>query len=454
MRYEMSKQEARKITIIEELLAHRLSNAQAAQLLNLSLRQVQRLKAEAAAHGALAVLHKSRGKKPANSINPVLAQTLVKTYCTSLVGYNFCHATDILAEEHSLFLSVSTVARYLKAAGIRSPKAKRRPKKHRSRESRPCEGEMAQMDASKFDWLDNGTYLHLHGAVDDATGRVLALHLEKEETFEGYCALMFQMNHDGHLPREIYTDARTVFVYNSKKKRDLTIAEELVGIPEKQTQFARALRESGILLIIAGSAQAKGKIERLWETLQDRLAKDMHRHDITTVDQANAFLKTYIPYYNRKFAVQAAKLEKLYLPSKKLADFRLTFSRQVPRQLNNGLVFSFNGQTYRFPLSVNGMKIPASPHDTLTVATSRHIGIQVIFKGLSFSPELLVKQPKSSINPVASAANDCEPSSRRVPRQPAANHPWRKTVCPAYPVKGDVFADYLYRRKDVISPDY
>lgn len=80
----MSKQEARKITIIEELLAHRLSNAQAAQLLNLSLRQVQRQKAEAAAHGALAVLHKSRGKKPANSINPVLAQTLVKTYCTSL----------------------------------------------------------------------------------------------------------------------------------------------------------------------------------------------------------------------------------------------------------------------------------------------------------------------------------------------------------------------------------
>lgn len=442
----MSKQDARKVTIIEELLAHRLSNAQAAKLLDLSLRQVQRLKAEAAAHGALAVLHKSRGKRPANSIDPVLAQTLVKTYRSTLSGYNFCHATDILAEEYGLYFSVSTVSRYLKAAGIRSPKAKRRPKKHRSRDARPCEGEMAQMDASKFDWLGNGSYLHLHGAVDDATGRVLALHLEQEETFEGYCELMFQMNQEGHLPREIYTDARTVFVYNSKKKQDLTIAEELSGITEKQTQFARALRESGILLIIAGSAQAKGGIERLWGTLQDRLAKDMRRHGVSTLEQANTFLRAYIPYYNRKFTVQAAQPQKLYLPSQKPADFRLVFSRHEPRQLDNGLSFSFKSQKYRLPRSVNDMKIPASPHDILTVATSRHIGIQVIFKGLSFAPELLVTQPKSIITPQAAVSNDCKQSAGAVPRPPAANHPWRKPACSPYPVKGDNFVDYLHQR--------
>ena len=152
-------------------------------------------------------------------------------------------------------------------------------------------------------------------ALDDATGRVLALHFAKEETFEGYCELMFQMNQDGHLPRELYTDGRTVFVYDSKKKSALTIDEELQGKIQKQPQFARALQQLNILLIIAASPQAKGGIERLWGTLQDRLAKDMQRKGIASVEQANEFLKLYIPYYNRKFAVLASP-EKVYLPKR------------------------------------------------------------------------------------------------------------------------------------------
>jgi transposase len=190
MKTEMSKQEARKITIIEELLAGRFTNKQAAVLLDLSVRQVQRMKAEASKNGVMSILHKNRGRKPANALASEVAEAIVSIYQTELSGYNFCHATDVLAEEKGIFVSVSTVSRYLKERGIRSPKAKRRPKKHRSRDAREREGEMAQMDASKFDWLDNGSYLHLHGAIDDATGRILALHFDKEETLEGYCELM------------------------------------------------------------------------------------------------------------------------------------------------------------------------------------------------------------------------------------------------------------------------
>ncbi|MFW0861852.1 MAG: hypothetical protein AAGT88_07195 [Dethiobacter sp.] len=142
-----------------------------------------------------------------------------------------------------MFLPVPSQDTLRQMANV-SPKAKRRPKRHRSRDAREREGEMIQMDASRFDWLSNGSYLHLHGAVDDATGRSLALHFEKEETFEGYCELMFQMNQDGHLPREIYTDGRTVFVYDSKKKKELTIADELAGKVQSQPHFARALRGS------------------------------------------------------------------------------------------------------------------------------------------------------------------------------------------------------------------
>jgi transposase len=397
MKLEMSKEEARKITIIEELLAGRFTNRQAAELLDLSVRQVQRMKKEASTNGVLSILHKNRGRKPANAIDPEVASAICHIYETELNGYNFCHATDVLAEENGIFVSVSTVSRYLKAKGIRSPKAKRRPKKHRSRNAREREGELVLMDASSFDWLCNGSYLHLHGAIDDATGRILALHFEKEETFEGYCELIFQMNRDGHLPREIYTDGRSIFAYDSKKKKKLSIAEELAGKTEKQPHFARALKELNILLIIAKSAQAKGGIERLWETLQDRLVKDMKRKGITTTEQANEFLKHYIPYYNRKFAVQAAKPEKAYLPKVDLAQIQLIFSKQVTRKLDSGLSFSFEGQKYRLPVYVNSKRVPASPHDTITVAISKHIGIQVLLKGFVIKPEPLKTQPKESI---------------------------------------------------------
>jgi transposase len=397
MKLLMSKKEARKITIIEELLAGRFTNNQAAELLDLSVRQVQRMKAKASTNGVMSILHKNRGRKPANSLDPEVAETICRIYQTELPGYNFCHATDVFAEDKDIFVSVSTVSRYLKANGIHSPMAKRRPKKHRSRDARECEGEMIQMDASSFDWLGSGSYLHLHGAVDDATGRILALHFEKEETFEAYCELMFQMNKDGHLPREIYTDGRTVFVYDSKKKKKLTIAEELAGKLESQPHFARALRELNILLIIARSAQAKGGIERLWGTLQDRLTKDMMRKGISSIEQANDFLKQYIPYYNRKFAVQAACPEKAYLPKHDMSALQLIFAKHTIRKLDSGLSFSFEGQKYRLPIYVDNKKVPASPHDTLTVATSKRIGIQVLFKGLVIKPEPLKTQPRESI---------------------------------------------------------
>lgn len=392
----MSKQEARKVTIIEELMAGRFTNSQAAELLDLSIRQVQRLKAEAAVHGVMSILHKNRRRKPSNALDPEIAESICKIYQAELAGYNYCHAADVLAEEKGVFVSVSTVSRYLRAKGIRSPKANRRPKRHRSRNAREREGELVQMDASSFDWLGNGSYLHLHGAVDDATGRIMALHFDKEETFDGYCELMFQMNKDGHLPREIYTDARSIFFYDSKKKTKLTLAEELAGKREKQPQFARALKELNILLIIARSAQAKGGIERLWGTLQDRLPKDMQRKGISSIDQANEFLEQYIPYYNRKFALQAANPEKAYLPQHDPFVMELVFARQFTRKLDSGLTFSLGGQKYRLPLTVGTKKVHAFPHDTVTVANSKNLGIQVLFEGLVIKPELLTTRLKES----------------------------------------------------------
>ena len=396
----MSKKDARKVSLIDELLAKRITNLQAASLLELSIRQVQRLKAKASNHGSVSLLHGNYGRKPANTLDPNVSAQLVEIYKTELRGYNFCHARDILAEENAISVSVSTASRYLKNSGVTSPKAKRRPKNHRSRNPRSREGELTQMDASSFDWLGSGSYIHLHGAIDDATGKIQALHFDKEETAAAYCELMFQMNNNAQLPRELYTDGRTVFAYNSKSKKQLSIADELAGKTEQIPQFARALRDIGIKLIIAKSPQAKGRIERLWETLQDRLAKDLQRKGITSIDQANSFLQQYIHYYNQKFAVPANSPDIAYLPKLPGFSIKLLFARHETRKLNSGLSFSFENVKYRLPICHKNKIVPASPHDTITVLTSSYVGIQVLFKGLVLKPEQLQTPPKSSITPI------------------------------------------------------
>jgi len=440
----MSQKEARKVAIIEDLLVGRFTNQQAAELLSLSLRQTQRLKSEAAANGVISLLHKNRGRKPINALDAALSSEIARIYQSELPGYNFCHVTDVLAEEKGIFLSVSTVARHLKSWGISSPKAKRRPKKHRARDARKQEGELAQMDASRFNWLGNESYLHLHGAIDDATGRILALHFEKEETFEGYCELIFQMNNDGHLPKELYTDGRTIFAFDSKTKQKLTLAEELAGKLEKQPHFARALKTLGILLIIARSAQAKGRIERLWETLQDRLAKDMRRSGITTVEEANRFLKRFLPYYNRKFSVLPVCPEKAYLPKQDASFMELTFAKHEIRTLDAGLSFSFQRRKYRLPLSTGNQRVSASARETITVATSRHLGIKVLYKGLVLTPELLHTPSKASHQLTEHPAGNSFPNP--FTGSPAGlPFPWFDvTKCtPVEALGGDIFPEQL-----------
>ena len=202
------------------------------------------------------------------------------------------------------------------------------------------------------------------------------------------------------------------------------MAEELAGKVESQPQFARALKELKILLIIAKSAQAKGGIERLWETLQDRLTKDLKRKGIVSLEQANEFLKLYIPYYNRKFAVQAGNPEKAYLPKQDMSVLQLIFAKHETRQLDPGLTFSFLGEKYRLPIYVDNKKVPASPHDTLTVASSKRIGMQVLFKGFVIKPEPLKTQPKESIVQTTRQDNAVKGLQDQPQSMPKNKSPW------------------------------
>lgn len=436
MRVDMSEKDARKIGIIGKLIEGELTNKQAARLLELSERQIMRLKAEATANGTMSILHKNRGRKPVNAIPARIAAEIINFYETNLNGYNFCHTADVLAEDKKIFVSPSTVSRVLKKHGIKSPKSKRRPKKHRSRDAREHEGEMAQMDASPFDWLVDGQILHLHGVIDDATGRVLALYLDKEETFKGYSECMFYMNATSHVPRELYTDRRTIFHFDSKTKKKLTIEEELAGITKKEPHFARALKELGVVLILATSAQGKGRVERLWETLQDRLAKDFRRKGIRDMDKANSFLRQYIGYFNRKFSVIPASPEKIYIPKIRKDRIELMFSKRETRLIDSGLSFSYYGKKYRLPIYRG--KYSVNPGDPVIIATNHRIGIKAIYKGLAMDPIPLGKR-------VRQHSERDKPISSKKPYKPTAEHPWKKypAVVKVKKTTGDIIADEL-----------
>ena len=236
------------------------------------------------------------------SASPEYADATVRARVLALIqttyrDFNDCHCTEKLREVDGLAVGRDTVRRLRRALGI-PPKRRRRPRQHRTRRPRrPTMGSLVLVDGSPFDWLGTGTPGLLLGAIDDATSTVLALHFRPAEDLHGYLTLLHQLGERHGLPVTLYGDRLGVFVRNDAH---WSLEEELQGA-QHPTQFGQILRDLGIGYIAAHSPEAKGRIERLWETLQDRLVAELRLHRITTVAAAAAFLPTYLAAHNRRF---------------------------------------------------------------------------------------------------------------------------------------------------------
>lgn len=390
----MSKEEAARITIIQEVVKGKCTNQQAAEMLGIGIRQVQRLKRKMEQGGVFAVFHGNRDKKPHNAISPEIMSEVQRIAREELPGYNFTHLREVLADEYGYAFSRSTIERWLKADGAVSPKRKKRRKSHRSRKAKEHMGELVQLDASEFDWLESGTNLHLHSAIDDATGTVLALYLDEQETLNGYSEVIFQMNRNFGIPQAFYTDGRTVFYYESTTPKKPSVADQLAGIKQGQTQFARAANALNIRMIRAGSSQAKGRVERLWGTLQDRLFRDLQRKQIRSIAEVNQFLPTFLDNYNRQFARTPASPEHFWSPKRSLSELHLLFAVHETRILDKGLAFSFKNQRYVMPDDFKEGPLMPRRGDPVMVIDSKYLGVQVLVEKKVFTPVLLAPTPK------------------------------------------------------------
>ena len=291
--------------VLNQVETGKMIGREAAEVIDLSLRQVRRLLAAYRKEGAAALAHGNRGRKPHHALNEGQRKQVLELAQSTYAGCNTQHFTELLCEREGIALARSSVRRILLEAGIRSPR-KRRPPKHRSRRERyPEEGMLLQIDGSRHDWLEGrGSWLSLIGAIDDATGKVPHALFREQEDAQGYFLLLRQVVTGYGIPMALYHDRHGIF--ERSKSEPESLEEQLEG-RRKPTQFGRLMEELGITSIPSRSPQARGRIERLWGTFQDRLVSELRLAGVTTIEEANRVLWDFLPRYSQKFAIPAAQ---------------------------------------------------------------------------------------------------------------------------------------------------
>ncbi len=413
VRYLMTKKELVRVHVIKSLIEDKMTSRDAAEVLNLSERQIKRLKAGVKKDGEVFVIHKNRGRKPKHAIPGKRREEIVFLASNKYKGVNYTHLAELLREQEGITISQSSVSRILKAKGIKSPRKHRPPKPHRTRERKPQEGLLLQMDASPYEWIP-GIKCSLHGAIDDARGNITGLYFSPNECLNGYFEVKRQTILEYGLPISIYVDRHTIFKAPSNAR--LTIYDELEGKAFAYTQFSRAMQELSVGIIYAYSPQAKGRIERLWGTLQDRLTLELRLAGIKSIKEANAFLPGFIKRFNAHFAVVPREPQSAYRPLEEHINIDYILCRKETRKAGQGSTFSFGGQTYQ--LSKNDQVVPLPNKAAITVLTSPRFGMRAEYKGG-------VYQVRKTVRPVKVI-----PKRDRVKRfiKVKDDHPWKNEV--------------------------
>ena len=349
----LDRRAQQRLYVLTHVLAQELTVEAAAQILGLSIRQTRRLVERYRSTGAGGLVHGNRGRVPVNRLDDVTRARVVELAQTTYAGFNPVHLAETLAEEtDELDLSARTIRRILAAGGIAATRT-RRPPRHRSRRERmPRAGLLLQVDGSRHDWLEGrGPVLTLVGGIDDATSLVTGGTFREQEDAAGYLITLTQTADRFGLPSALYSDLHGIFVKDPN--RPPTLAEQLTG-KRSLTQVGRALDDAGIGWIGAHSPQAKGRVERVWGTLQDRLTSELRRRRAATIEQANEVLAAYLPRHNQRFAVPAAIDEPAWRAWADGLVAASVFAFHYPRKVARDATISWDGLPLALPRRSDG----------------------------------------------------------------------------------------------------
>lgn len=348
----MSIMQWKRWDAVERVSKGELTMEEAARIVGLSPRQMRRVCRAVESRGVQGLVHGNRGRRPPNRTDDNVRQLVVELMRTTYAGFNDTHFTEKLLEDERTSLSRQTVQRLLRAEGIEAAR-KRRPRKYRRRRQRRTQvGLMLLWDGSPHDWLEGrGPVLCLMAAMDDATGDIMpGAHFVEQECAAGYLRVLLAVTQTCGLPWSIYMDR-----HSSLKRNDdhWTLEEELRG-KQDPTQVARALAALDIEAIYALSPEAKGRIERLWGTLQDRLVSELRLAGARTLAEANAVLDAYVPKFNERFGRVAENPQPAWRPVPKGIDLMRTCSFLLTPKVNADNTIAVEGFELQLPPGPGG----------------------------------------------------------------------------------------------------
>ena len=356
----MTKRDQARLRALTELEAGRLSREEASSVLGVSERQMWRLLGAFRRQGAAGLVHGNRGRRPLHACRPELGDRVAELARTTYAGFNQHHFAEKLATEEGIEISVSTVRRMLAAHDIGAPRPQRRTRHRRRRMRRTQEGALLQLDGSVHDWLEGrGPKFTLIGAIDDATGRIWASFQEAEDS-AGYFELLKGIVQENGVPLAIYTDKHAVFGGGSRR----TPERVRNGNPLFSSHFTKLLTRLEVMLILARSPQAKGRVERMWRTLQDRLVSELRLNKVQSLSTANFVLQRYVQQHNRLFVIPAHDPEPAWepwtLPTSIADNFCWSYSRVV--SLDNtvrvhGIVLQLDPDPAGLPLARSRVEV-------------------------------------------------------------------------------------------------
>jgi transposase len=448
---DLNMKEEYKYLIIKKLVETNGNKKAAAIRLDCSVRHVNRMLNGYRAKGKEFFIHGNKGRKPINCFSEETRRKIIDLYQTKYHGANFTHYSELLATYEGISIAPSTINTILMAEHILSPKACRVTKKRVKKEllerqensclstddkleidrsiidiedahpRRPrCAyfGEMIQMDASLHLWFGN-IKSQLHIAIDDSTGAIVGGYFDDQETLKGYYNVLNQILVEYGIPYMLFTDRRTVFEY--KQKKAPTTEEDTF------TQFGYACKQLGVEIKTSSVPQAKGRVERLFQTLQSRLPLELELAGVTSLEQANEFLNNYIKEFNTKFALEVNHTKSVFEAQPSVEKINLTLAILADRKIDCGHCVRFDTKYYK-PVDANNNHTYFRKGTDALIIKSFDGGLFVSIDNKVYGLEEVPSHQATSKN---FDFTEDKPKKRKL-YLPPMSHPWKQASFQAY----------------------
>ena len=410
--------EVDRLEVIREVVGKRLVQREAGERLRLSVRQVKRLVRRYRELGAKGLISGHRGRKASNAIAPEVRAEILAVVRERYEDFSPTLAWEKLWEVHGYRVSVETLRKWMAEAGLWRSKKRRGMRVHHSRPRRQAVGELVQIDGSPHRWFEErGPSCTLIVFIDDATSRLMALRFVEAETTEAYMRTLRGYLDQYGRPVAIYSDKHSIFRVTQQDREG------------ERTQFTRALQTLDIQPIHANTPQAKGRVERANETLQDRLVKELRLCGIHSIDEANAFVPKYMADHNRRFARPPHNPHDAHRPVLHDPDsLDLIVSCHSTRKLSRNLTLRYRNREYQVLNQGRGYRLRSSP---VTVCEDFDGRVTLLCQGQTLDDRILAQGPtpipvddEKSLHRTVDTARGLQ--RKRPKYKPSPDHPWNR----------------------------